>query len=212
MNEGFLITKNFDEVRQQEYDQYNEKCRQDLQQMNETKIDNLIARGGTEGWETIGDLDALTKTFEFDSFERANLFVQAVGRFAETKDHHPEWQLVNGGRSVSVRLTSHFANNKVTLFDFELAEAMNQEYKSSLKTSLFPRYSQSQLISVAVGLGSVVFLLGTYQYLTRNRHYTSIGQLLDNQAPLHQLPGESAENHSGFRTTEVFKTQKKLFP
>ena len=59
--------------------------------MNETLIDNIIARGGTEGWSTEGDLDALTKTFEFDSFERANAFIQSVGVFAESKDHHPEW-------------------------------------------------------------------------------------------------------------------------
>lgn len=30
---------------------------------------------------------------------------------------------------MTVRLTSHFAGNKVTLFDFQLAEHMNQQYK-----------------------------------------------------------------------------------
>lgn len=78
-------------MRQAGYDRYNDKCRNDLQQMNETNIDNIISSGGTAGWETIGDLDALTRTFEFDTSERSNAFIHAVGIFAETKDHHPEW-------------------------------------------------------------------------------------------------------------------------
>jgi pterin-4a-carbinolamine dehydratase len=41
-------------------------------------------------------------------------------------DHHPEWKLSNNGLTVDVRLTSHFAGNKVTRLDFELAEAMNE--------------------------------------------------------------------------------------
>jgi hypothetical protein len=35
--------------------------------------------------------------------------------------------VTDGGRTVNVMLTSHFANNKVTLFDFQLAEHMNQQ-------------------------------------------------------------------------------------
>jgi hypothetical protein len=37
--------------------------------MNETKLSNLLARGGTEGWTEVGEAAALTKTFDFDSFE-----------------------------------------------------------------------------------------------------------------------------------------------
>ena len=65
--------------------------------MNENLIDNLISRGGTDGWSTVGELDALTKTFVFDNFEQANAFVQKVGKYAETKDHHPEWSSSNNG-------------------------------------------------------------------------------------------------------------------
>ncbi len=43
--------------------------------MNENQIDNIIARGGTEGWETVGELDALKITYEFECFERANKFI-----------------------------------------------------------------------------------------------------------------------------------------
>lgn len=68
----------------------------------------------------------LKKSFTFRSFEEAQAFVQEVGRFCEKKDHHPEWTVTDGGKTVAVTLTSHFAGNKVTLFDFQLAEHMNQ--------------------------------------------------------------------------------------
>jgi 4a-hydroxytetrahydrobiopterin dehydratase len=199
MHEGFLITKHFDDLRQEKYDKYNQKCRNDLKEMNENKIDNILASGGTDGWNTEGELDALSKTFQFDSFEQANAFCMAVGKFAETMDHHPEWQLSNGGKDVSVRLTSHFANNKVTLFDFELAQNMNKQYKGALKYNMFPKYTNSQFVSVAVGLGSVAFFIGTYKFLVAQQYITDVANLTNSQAPLHQLEGESFENHSGFR-------------
>ena len=94
--------------------------------MNVNIIDNIVARGGTFGWET--DVNQLTRSFEFDSFEEAQAFVMRVGKDAEVKDHHPEWSSSDGGRTVNVRLTSHFANNTVTRLDFELAEAMTNAY------------------------------------------------------------------------------------
>ena len=75
----------------------------------------------------------MTKTFEFTSFEQAQHFVQRVGKFCTKKDHHPEWQVTNGGKTVQVRLTSHFAGNKVTLYDFQLAEEMNKSFKITLR-------------------------------------------------------------------------------
>lgn len=41
--------------------------------------------------------------------------------------------MIEGGRTVQVKLTSHFAGNKVTLFDFQLAEHMNQQYSVTQK-------------------------------------------------------------------------------
>ena len=140
--------------------------------MNENLIDNLISRGGTEGWSTEGELDALTKTFMFDNFEQASAFIQQTGKFAEKKDHHPEWNSSHNGTQVHARLTSHFADNKVTLFDFELAENMNQSYKSAMKHNLYPTYTNSQLLNAAVGVGSIVILLGAFQFLRQNRFIT----------------------------------------
>jgi len=164
-DEGFPLTNHLFTVMEKEYEAYNEKCKNDLQSMNENKIDNLISRGGTDGWSTVGELDALTKTFVFDNFEQANAFVQQVGKFAETNDHHPEWTTSNGGTQVHARLTSHFANNKVTIFDFELAENMNKSFASAMKHNLYPSYTNSQLLSATIGLGSIVVLFGTYQVL-----------------------------------------------
>ena len=58
-------------------------------------------------------------------------------------DHHPEWNITNGGKTVNVRLTSHFNNNKVTKLDFELAEIMNEQEGVTLSTfSMNPKISQ----------------------------------------------------------------------
>ena len=118
-----------------------------------------------EGWDEGENLEALTKSFHFDSFEQANHFIQIVGNFAESKDHHPEWSSQNGGKTVSVRLTSHFAGNKVTLFDFELAENMNQTYKAAAKFNNFQRFDRRQILSVVVGAGSLAALMGVYTYM-----------------------------------------------
>lgn len=185
--------------------------------MNETKIDNLISRGGTDGWNHEGDLDALTKTFHFESFEQGNDFVQQVGKFCETKDHHPEWQTSNGGKEISVRLTSHFANNKVTLFDFELADNMNSMYKKSAKFNMYSVPDNGRMLTLALCAGSLItFTLAYTQLMQKNlitdMKYLPLALIPSKNLPLHQLAGESAENHSGFNPNGVLPTSKRLFP
>lgn len=80
------------------------------------------------------DLSNLKRQFDFDSFEQASAFVHRVGTKCSELDHHPEWNVTNGGKSVSVKLTSHFAGNKLSLLDFQLAEIMNTQNKIVLKT------------------------------------------------------------------------------
>ena len=79
------------------------------------------------------DLSYLKKSFTFKSPLQAQYFVQRVGVFCTQKDHHPEWSITDGGKTVNVKLTSHFANNKVTLFDFQIAEHMNQQSQVTTK-------------------------------------------------------------------------------
>ncbi len=35
------------------YEDYNMQCVEDLREMNENRIQNIIERGGMEGWETV---------------------------------------------------------------------------------------------------------------------------------------------------------------
>lgn len=102
----------------------------------------------------------LRRTFDFTSFEQAQHFCQNVGKYCSLKDHHPEWSLTNGGKSVEVRLTSHFAGNKATLFDFELAEHMNEQAKISLKEfRMYPYINDKQWTSIKIFL--LAFIGGT---------------------------------------------------
>ena len=94
--------------------------------MFETRINNIIDSNGIAGWETIGELEYLEKSFEFNSLTAAQDFIDKVGQFADKHDHHPEWKTSNGGLLVEVRLTSHFNNNHLSLADFELAQEMNK--------------------------------------------------------------------------------------
>ena len=165
--------------------------------MNQTKINNIIERGGVEGWDDGGNLDALTKSFEFDTYEHAQHFVQIVGQWADKNDHHPEWNISNGGRTVNVRLTSHFANNTVTLYDFELAEQMNKLVKSAVKYNQYQRFSERQMVSLGVAVGSVALLFGTYTYLTAKHLITPLSTIRG-QAPMGQVKGESDDNQHGF--------------
>lgn len=102
--------------------------------MNQNLIENIIQRGGTEGWTTAENLDDLKKSFTFATFEQCQNFCQNVGVIANDMDHHPEWDVVDGGRTVNARLTSHFNNNKVTKLDFELAEVMNEQEQYTLSS------------------------------------------------------------------------------
>ena len=97
----------------------------------------------------------MKRSFEFTSFEQAQHFVQRVAKFAQENDHHPEWSLTNGGKTVEVTLTSHFAGNKVTLYDFQLAQRMNRDFKITEKEfRQFPFLSRTTWASVFVFLGS----------------------------------------------------------
>ena len=90
-----------------------------------------------------------------------------VGRDAEEKDHHPEWNVSHGGRVVNVNLTSHFAQNTVTRLDFELAECMNNAYteiRGSFK--MYPYLDASQWASLKIGAGMLVSAIFFFKFVT----------------------------------------------
>ena len=148
-----------------EHAAFNEQCKAELQEMNKNIIENIVARGGTEGWDT--SIEVMKKSFDFDSFEEAQAFIMRVGKDAEAKDHHPEWSVSNGGRTVDVRLTSHFAQNTVTRLDFELAEAMNNAYKEIRGSfKMYPYLSESQWNSLKIGADMLVSAIFFFKFVT----------------------------------------------
>ena len=153
------------------YAQFNENCLSELQEMNQNMITNIMNRGGHDGWETAENLDYMRKSFEFRSFEEANHFIQGVAKTANKLDHHPEWNVSNNGTVVNANLTSHFAGNKVTRLDFELAEAMNNQF--ILTSSQFkqnPWFTAKQWASFKIGVGAFIFGSFFFKFVTGSNH------------------------------------------
>ena len=84
-----------------------------------------------------------------------------VSNDAEAKNHHPEWSITNGGKTLEVKLTSHFADKTVTRLDFEMAEAMNIAFEENrISFRQYPRFSDQTHASIKIGLGlSLLFLI-----------------------------------------------------
>lgn len=81
---------------------------------DQSAVDEALA--GLDGWA--GTTDALTKTYEFESFAAAMGFLQRAAGPIDEMNHHPEW--TNVYSRVDVRLTSHDAGG-VTDADVRLA-------------------------------------------------------------------------------------------
>ena len=75
-----------------------------------------------EGWRH--ENDALCRDFVFDDFVQAFSFMTQVAFLAEKMDHHPNW--VNIYNRVSIQLTSHDADNTVSIKDIRLAKMINE--------------------------------------------------------------------------------------
>ena len=84
--------------------------------LNSAEIEQALT--SLPGWEFADD--ALAKTFKFGSFREAMSFMMRVSFEAEELDHHPEW--MNVYNCISVRLSTHDADDKVTAKDVELAQ------------------------------------------------------------------------------------------
>ena len=73
------------------------------------------------GWS--GDQQGLQRELVFQDFPAAMKFMQACIEGIEARNHHPTW--CNTYNSVSVRLNTHDAGNRVTGKDIDLAEFIN---------------------------------------------------------------------------------------
>ena len=85
-------------------------------------VERAKALSGLTGWDEAKGRDAITKTFQFKSFNQAWGFMSRVALFAEKTDHHPEWSNVYG--RVEVTLATHTAGG-VTEKDVALARKMD---------------------------------------------------------------------------------------
>jgi 4a-hydroxytetrahydrobiopterin dehydratase len=71
----------------------------------------------------------LEKTFTFDSFESAMLFMQKAAVKIAELDHHPTW--ANTFNRIHIVLSTHDAGNKVTEKDWELAQELDSIYQQN---------------------------------------------------------------------------------
>ena len=58
-----------------------------------------------DGWEEVGDRDAIRKSFVFKTFNQAWGFMSRVALAAERMNHHPEW--FNVYNRVDILLSTH---------------------------------------------------------------------------------------------------------
>ncbi len=74
----------------------------------------------------INNSSQLEKTFTFDTFESAMLFMQQAAVKIAELDHHPTWS--NTYNRIHVLLSTHDAGNKVTDKDWTLAHVLDSLY------------------------------------------------------------------------------------
>ena len=72
-------------------------------------------------WRSVDGGDAIARTFLFEDFADAFVFMTRVALAAEAMDHHPDW--CNSHRRVSVTLTTHRSGG-LTELDIALAKMM----------------------------------------------------------------------------------------
>lgn len=95
-----------------------------MQPLTEKEVESHLNE--LDNW-AYGD-DKITRDFSFNSFKEALSFMVRVGFEAEALKHHPEW--TNVYNRVSVQLSTHDADNKVTTKDIQLAKAIDKIYKT----------------------------------------------------------------------------------
>lgn len=79
----------------------------------------------SESWRL--EQGCLHKKFQFKDFKDALRFMNEVGQYADSIDHHPDW--CNAYNKVSVYLNTH-SESSVTTRDFVLAEKMEEIMKA----------------------------------------------------------------------------------
>ena len=74
-----------------------------------------------QGWKSVREY--IAKSYDFESFAEAMLFVNSIADVAEKMDHHPDMKIVY--TKVTLKIQTHSAGG-VTKRDFRLAEAIDR--------------------------------------------------------------------------------------
>lgn len=74
--------------------------------------------------EWSGDSNGIKRSYEFKDFKAAINYMSGLADAIDADNHHPEW--TNVYNTVSVRLRSHDADDKVTSKDIKLAKLLEK--------------------------------------------------------------------------------------
>ena len=146
-------------VRNEErFEEYNRGAIEEYDAMIQNRIDAILGKNAISDWELADDNGFLRKTFTFATPDIAHFFVNEVSRVCSKSDHHPEWRMISD-KSIEVYLTSHFAGNKVSINDYELAEAMNKVEKSAKSHNQYSFFKIDKLVEISIVLIVLAFYL-----------------------------------------------------
>jgi 4a-hydroxytetrahydrobiopterin dehydratase len=83
-----------------------------------SEVDQQLSQ--VPGWDLMGD--KVGRVFEFNEYQFGLVFASAVGRIADTLDHHPD--ILIGYRKVTVSVNTHDVGG-ISDWDFELARRVS---------------------------------------------------------------------------------------
>jgi 4a-hydroxytetrahydrobiopterin dehydratase len=93
-----------------------------------SEIERHRALKKLDGWALVEGREAITKRFNFTTFNEAFGWMCRVALVAEKMDHHPVW--LNIYNVVDVTMITHNVSGLTTL-DFEMAQKMDDLFKYS---------------------------------------------------------------------------------
>ena len=82
-----------------------------------------------EGWILNKNIQLISKSYKFNDFKDAFLWMTYISEEAERLDHHPEWK--NVYNTVEIILTTHDVSG-LSNKDFLLANFMDKEFQKFL--------------------------------------------------------------------------------
>ena len=82
-----------------------------------------------EGWILNKNIQLISKSYKFNDFKDAFLWMTYISEEAERLDHHPEWK--NVYNTVDIILTTHDVSG-LSNKDFLLANFMDKEFQKFL--------------------------------------------------------------------------------